>query len=60
MSLPDHRRAIHGRTHSSVYQPASFAAIERQHVGTFDRWAGVALAVAVGVALAFVMVEALA
>lgn len=49
-ALPEHRRAIHARTHSQQWRPSDYAAIE--HYPLRERWLGVALAVAIGITLA--------
>ncbi len=54
-SLPEHRRALNGRTWSSSWSAGSFDPIshyQRPH----QHWASVALAVAIGVALALVLI----
>ena len=52
-ALPEHRRAIHARTHASVYRHADYAGVE--HFRPESRWeriAGGLLAVAIGLGLA--------
>jgi len=49
MSLPDHRRAIHGRTHDRAWRATDYAPLVRPRQ---SRIADVVAAVAVGVMLA--------
>lgn len=48
--IPEHRRAINGRTWDREWNP--YAGTHYKRPPRADRWAGIALAVAIGVALA--------
>ena len=61
-TLPEHRRAIYGRTHRQSWNPASFDPIERHKrpVPLTDRVLGFLLACGIGVVLALILVHELA
>lgn len=58
MNLPEHRRAIHGRTLDRSFEPTDYAMIEHctSDVRLLETVAGVLLAVAIGVGLAVALV----
>lgn len=53
--LPEHRRAIHGRTFSQQWDPAGFDPL--RHYRSGNEWAGRLLAVSIGLALDVVLVR---
>lgn len=55
-SLPDHRRAIHARTHARPYRHADYDPIQH-YPGTPGTLRGVLLAVAIGVGLAAALIH---
>lgn len=55
-SLPDHRRAIHARTHARPYRHADYDPIQN-YPGTPGTLRGVLLAVAIGVGLAAALIH---
>ena len=61
-TLPEHRRAINGRTFSESWNPGHFDPVERYRspVPIVDRIGGVLLCVGVGVTFALLLVHELA
>ena len=57
MSLPDARRAIHGRTHNRAWHAGDMDPIERFRVSKVERIADVLAATAIGVLLALLAVH---
>lgn len=53
-ALPEHRRAIHARTHTQMYRHSDYAGFEHtpRREARWERIAGVLLAVSIGFALA--------
>lgn len=60
--LPEHRRAIYGRTWSQAWNPAAMDPVQRfrRPVPMTDRVLGVLMACAIGVTLALIVVHELA
>ncbi len=54
-TLPEHRRVINGRTFSTPWDPTGFEPLRVYRSG--HQWAGRALAIGIGIALAIVLVH---
>jgi hypothetical protein len=55
--LPEHRRAINGRTFSRQWRPEEWAAVETYRQPCWERIADVVMAVAIGIVLAIILVS---